>query len=314
MDLRQLRYFVKVVECGNVTHASEALHVAQPAVSQQMRNLEQDLGMQLLERSVRGVAPTAAGRTLYRHALELLRQADGTRELLRRDADTPQGRVTVGMPSSTARVLAIPLARAVRDRFPGIMLELIEAPSADLDTLLERARLDLAIVVDAVGTRGIAIHRLLTETLYLITWPEFPVPDDPVPLDAIARMPLVLPSAPNTIRNRVDWAMREAGLSYEISFEASSTGLLFAAVMAQLGVTILPWTAAHVEIEERKLKLSTVAHRLFARDLSLCWHDTALVSNAVQKVKGEIVRLFDTLGQRPEWAAGRALTTPPGAP
>ena len=61
MDLRQLRYFVKVVECGNVTHASEALHVAQPAVSQQMRNLEQDLGMQLLERSVRGVAPTAAG-------------------------------------------------------------------------------------------------------------------------------------------------------------------------------------------------------------------------------------------------------------
>ena len=74
-----------------------------------------------------------------------------------------------------------------------------------------------------------------------------------MPLDAIARMPLVLPSAPNTIRNRVDWAMREAGLSYEISFEASSTGLLFAAVMAQLGVTILPWTAAHVEIEERKL-------------------------------------------------------------
>lgn len=123
MDLRQLRYFVKVVECGNVTHASEALHVAQPAVSQQMRNLEQDLGMQLLERSVRGVAPTAAGRTLYQHALELLRQADGTRELLRRDADTPQGRVTVGMPSSTARVLAIPLARAVRDRYPGIMLE-----------------------------------------------------------------------------------------------------------------------------------------------------------------------------------------------
>ncbi|MBN3825642.1 LysR family transcriptional regulator, partial [Burkholderia sp. Ac-20384] len=230
----------------------------------------------------------------------------GTRELLRRDADTPQGRVTVGMPSSTARVLAIPLARAVRDRYPGIMLELIEAPSADLDTLLERTRLDLAIVVDAVDTRGIAIHRLLTETLYLITWPGFQVPGDPVPLDAIAQMPLVLPSAPNTIRNRVDWAMREAGLSYEISFEASSTGLLFAAVMAQLGVTILPWTAAHIEIEERKLKLSTVAHRLFARDLSLCWHDTALVSNAVQKVKAEIVRLFDTLGQRPEWAAGQA--------
>jgi LysR family nitrogen assimilation transcriptional regulator len=125
MDLRQLRYFVKVVECGNVTRASEALHIAQPAISQQMRNLEADLGMQLLERSVHGVAPTAAGQTLYRHALELLRQADGTRELLRQDAELPQGKVSVGMPSSTARVLAIPLARTIRDRYPGIALELI---------------------------------------------------------------------------------------------------------------------------------------------------------------------------------------------
>ncbi|WP_323120444.1 LysR substrate-binding domain-containing protein [Burkholderia alba] len=304
MDLRQLRYFVKVVEYGNVTHASEALHIAQPAVSQQMRNLERDLGMQLLERSPHGVAPTAAGRTLYRHAIELLRQADGTQELLRRDAELPQGRVSVGMPSSTARILAIPLARLVHERYPGIMLELIDAPSADLDNLIGRSRVDLAIGVDAVATRGVAVQPLLTEALYLIGWPDFPLPDAPVPLAEVARMPLILPSAPNTIRNRVDWAMREAGLAYDIRFEASSTGLLFAAVMAQLGVTILPWTAAHVELDERKLKLARVAHRLFVRDLSLCWHDTGLVSNAVLKVKETIVELFERLGRRPEWAAG----------
>lgn len=78
----------------------------------------------------------------------------------------------------------------------------------------KRKRLDLAIVVDAVGTRGIAVHRLLTETSYLITWPEFPVSEDPVPL--------ALPSAPNAIRNRVDVAMREAAVSYEISLAARS--------------------------------------------------------------------------------------------
>lgn len=64
----------------------------------------------------------------------------------------------------------------------------------------------------------------------------------------------------------------------------------------------------------RAAVIATVAHRLFARDLSLCWHDTALVSNAVQKVKAEIVRLFDTLRQQPEWAAGRTLTTPRDTP
>ena len=91
MDLRQLRYFVKVIECGNITRASEALHIAQPAISQQMRNLELDMGMPLLERSVHGVVATAAGQTLYRHAIELLRQADGTREMLRQDADFGPG-------------------------------------------------------------------------------------------------------------------------------------------------------------------------------------------------------------------------------
>ncbi|CAE6907276.1 HTH-type transcriptional regulator ArgP [Paraburkholderia domus] len=305
MDLRQLRYFVKVVECGNVTRASEALHIAQPAISQQMRNLERDLGMQLLERSVQGVAPTAAGQTLYRHAIELLRQADSTRELLRQDAELPQGRVSVAMPSSTARMVAIPLARTIRDRYPGIALELLEAPSAELGSLIGSGRVELAVVVDAVETRGVAAQRLLTEALYLIAWPEFQMPREPVSISELARMPLILPSAPNTIRSRVEWALREAGLPCEILFEASSTALLFAAVMAKLGVTILPWTAAHVELDEHKLKLklAKVDHRLFSRDLSLCWHDTALLSNAVQKVKATILELFDSLGKRPEWTA-----------
>lgn len=303
MDLRQLRYFVKVVECGNVTRASEALHIAQPAISQQMRNLERDLEMQLLERSVQGVAPTAAGQTLYRHAIELLRQADSTRELLRQDAELPQGKVSVAMPSSTARMVAIPLARTIRDRYPGIALELLEAPSAELGSLIGSGRVELAVVVDAVETRGVAAQRLLTEALYLIAWPEFQMPREPVSVAELGRMPLILPSAPNTIRSRVEWALREAGLPCEILFEASSTALLFAAVMAKLGVTILPWTAAHVELDEHKLKLAKVDHPLFSRELSLCWHDTALLSNAVQKVKATILELFDSLGKRPEWTA-----------
>ncbi len=79
--------------------------------------------------------------------------------------------------------------------------------------------------------------------------------------------------------------------------------MLFAAVMAQLGVTILPWSAAHIELNERKLKLAKVDHRLFSRELSLCWRDTALLSNAVQKVKATLLELFDGPGKWPEWVA-----------
>jgi LysR family nitrogen assimilation transcriptional regulator len=301
LDLRQLRYFVKVVEFGNLTRAGEALHIAQPAISQQMRNLERDLAVQLLQRSVHGVTPTAAGQTLYRHAIDLLRQADSTCELLRQDAEVPQGKVSVGMPSSTARVLAIPLVRTIRARYPGIALELIEAPSADLCSLLSGGRVELAVMVDGVETGGVTMQRVLTEALYLIAWPEFPMPEEPVALPDLARMPLILPSLPNTIRSRVDGALREAGLPCEILFEASSTALLFAAVMARLGVTILPWPAAYAGPGECKLKLARVNHRSFSRHLSLSWKDTQLLSNAVQKVKATILELFDELGRRPEW-------------
>lgn len=301
MDLRQLRYFIKVVECRNITRASEALYIAQPAISQQMRNLEHDLGVQLLERSANGVVPTAAGQTLYRHALELLRQADGTRNLLHQDAEFPQGKVSVGMPSSTARMLAIPLARTVCERYPGIVLELTEAPSADIAKLVSGGRVDLAVMADHVETHGVASQRLITEALYLLAWPDFPIPVDPVPLAALARMPLILPSAPNVIRNRIEAAMREASLSCEIRVEASTTALLVAAVLGKLGVTILPWTATHTEVDDHKIKLARIDHRLFARDLSLCWLDTQLLSNAVQKVKSTLLELFQQLGRRPEW-------------
>ncbi|MDR5804776.1 LysR substrate-binding domain-containing protein [Caballeronia sp. LZ001] len=303
MDLRQLRYFVRVVEMGNVTRASESLHVAQPAVSQQIRNLERELDFQLLERSQQGVTPTAAGKSLYRHALELIRLADRTRELLLQDAEMPQGKISVGLPTSTARFLAMPLAQTIRERFPTISLELIEVPTADMASLVASDRVDLAVIPDVAQLHGVRTEHLLSEILYVIAWPEFELPNEPVSLAALARMPMVLPSNPNTIRSRVDWALREKGLACNVLFEAGTTSLLFAAVLAKIGVTVLPWTAAYQEVEDGKLKIARVDHRLFKRDLSLCWKDSGTLSNAVIKVKEVVHELFDNFGQRPEWAA-----------
>lgn len=177
---------------------------------------------------------------------------------------------------------------------------------------MSEGQVELAVMVDHVETHGVVSQRLLTEVLYLIAWPKFPIPEDPVPLVALARMPLILPSSPNSIRNRIDWALREASLPCEIRFEASSTALLLAAVIARLGVTILPWPAADVELDEHKIKLARVGHRLFSRDLSLCWHDTQLLSNAVQNVRLTMLEMFEQRGRRPEWTGeGRVTESSP---
>ncbi|AVD83830.1 MULTISPECIES: LysR family transcriptional regulator [Pseudomonas] len=302
MDLRQLRYFVRVVECGNITRASEGLHIAQPAISQQIRNLEEEMSMKLLERSVHGVEPTAAGRTLYRHAIELLRQADATRELLLQDAEYPQGRVSVGMPSSTARMLAMPLARMIRSKFPGIKLELFDAPSADIEGLITTGRVAMAVMVDAVETRGIATQHLLTERLYLMSWPELQLPDTPISIEALSRLPLVLPCAPNGIRSRVEFALQEAGQACQVEFEVNSTDMLLLAVKNELGVTVLPWAAAQDNLEPGRITLREIDHRLFVRELSLCWHEAGVQSNAVDKVRQTIVSLFAGFKETGGWS------------
>jgi LysR family nitrogen assimilation transcriptional regulator len=159
------------------------------------------------------------------------------------------------------------------------------------------------------------MQKLLTEALYLIAYPGLDLPCAPLPLTALAALPLILPCPPNTIRSRIDMALREARLPCEIILEASSTALLLAAVIAELGVTILPWSAAHAELAENKLKLVRIDDNLFSRDLALCWHGTGLLSNAVQKVKAAILELFESLGGVPEWAphwaksAGTAAST-----
>src|SRR6516225_1714016 len=103
MDVKQLRYFIRIVESGNVTRAAEALHIAQPALSQQLNHLESELATRLLNRSALGVTATRSGELLYRHAKEILRQVDNTRAALRQESDRPSGRVSVAMPSSIVR-------------------------------------------------------------------------------------------------------------------------------------------------------------------------------------------------------------------
>src|SRR3546814_3393147 len=144
MNLRQFSYFVRVVELRNMTRAAENLHVAQPALSQQMALLENEVGVRLLVRGPRGVEPTAEGQLLYHLAQTILRQVDSIYSILWRKADLVSGAVSVAMASSTAHMLALPLIRAVRQRYPAIELEIVDIPSSDLTLTLQQGRTDIS--------------------------------------------------------------------------------------------------------------------------------------------------------------------------
>lgn len=283
MNLKQLSYFVKIVEAQNMTRAAEALHIAQPALSQQITLLEDELGVRLLNRSSRGILPTRHGDLLYRHAKTILRQVDNTRILLSKKEGDVTGNVSVGMPSSAARLLALRLMRLVRERHPSIVLEIVDVPSADLAALVAHGRVDFSLVPDPQKPKDMDFLPLFREELYLMTRPGLIAGGGKIGLKKVCELPLILPSLPNTLRSRLEHAFLKANLGFNLFGEASTSAILIPAVRAGLAATVLPYSAGHEEIRDGRID----AHRIetgFARDMYLCTSNTLPASPATATV------------------------------
>ncbi|HEX2531582.1 MAG TPA: LysR substrate-binding domain-containing protein [Burkholderiaceae bacterium] len=285
MNLKQLNYFVKIVEAQNMTRAAEGLYIAQAALSQQITLLEEELGVKLLTRSSRGIQATHQGDLLYRHAKTILRQIDNTRTLLSKKDGEVTGNVSVGMPSSTAKLLSLRLMRLVKERYPSIVLEIVDVPSADLMSLVVHGRVDFSLIPDPQKPKDISFLPLFREELFLMT--DYGVIPDTgkVSLNTIAELPLILPSLPNTLRSRLEHAFLKASLSFNLFGEASTSAILIPAVRAGLAATILPYSAAHEEIMNRQIDAHPIEAG-FVRDVYLCTSDTLPASPATATVIG----------------------------
>ncbi|WP_454673371.1 LysR substrate-binding domain-containing protein [Achromobacter pestifer] len=296
MNLRQLKYFVRVVDMQNMTRAAESLHVAQPALSQQMSLLEGDLGVALLVRGAKGVQPTAEGLLLYRHAQTILRQVDSTRSLLSKTDDPVTGTVSIGLASSTARILALPLMRRAKQELPSVVLEIVDVPSADLTKLVLQGRIDFSLSPDQQPMQGLLRTPLLRESLFLLAHSSIALPPGTLSITDFAALPLVLPSLPNTLRARLDHAFLMAGLTYNLFAEASTSAILIPAVRSAMAATILPCSAAQPEIAEGSIIAHTVDGSL-SRELVLCTSASLPPTPAVEQVialcKDEIKRLIN---------------------
>ncbi len=306
MNLRQLQYFVRVFELQNMTRAAESLHVAQPALSQQMSLLEQDLGVRLLVRGSKGVHATAEGVLLYRHAQTILRQVDTTRSLLSKTDNQITGTVSIGLASSTARMLSLPLMVLVKRELPSIVLEIVDIPSADLTKLVLQGRVDFSLSPDQQPIKGVSITPLLIEDLYLLTHSSLKLPKENVAISSISNLPLILPSLPNKLRARVDHAFLTARLTYNLFAEASTSAILIPAVREAIAATILPYSAAQPEISNGTITPHSLDFEL-SREIVLCSSDSLALTPAVNKVIDLCKGLIKELIENGVWPGCRIL-------
>jgi LysR family nitrogen assimilation transcriptional regulator len=266
MDLKQLEYFVRVAELGSFTRAAIALDIAQPALSRQVRLLEVELRQNLLTRNGRGAVPTEAGKLL-------LAQVERAREELGRVRGSLAGRVAIGLPTSLARVLTVPLTRAFRQNMPEASISISEGLSIALQESLVNGRLDIAVLYNAKPSPETEIFPLLEEDLLLVQARPPGLQEDPGPgpisLKAVSLLPLIIPSRPNVIRMHVEAEMANIGCSPRIALEIDGVSAILDLVEDGAGCAVLSRNAVANSVRPSAFSVRTIQEPALRTKVSL---------------------------------------------
>ncbi|MER9305810.1 LysR substrate-binding domain-containing protein [Mesorhizobium sp. M0496] len=240
MQLRHLRYFVSIVDAGSFCRAAATIHVAQPALSQQIAGLEARLGATLLHRSARGVCPTRAGKAFYREAVSILERIEQLRGIIRSAEGEPEGSVGVGMSSTLAVSLAATLVGACRTALPKVTLRLVTGDFLRIRSLVESHSLDVCMVFEDTPTLGVSRKPLFRQRLYLVQPANTEDVAPCVSLEELAALPLVLPARPHMMRDALDRAFGVAGVLPNCVAEVDTLYSVLSLVKAGVASAIVP--------------------------------------------------------------------------
>lgn len=286
MDVRQLRYFLGVLEARSLNKASGLLHVAQPALSSQIRNLERELGVKLLHRHARGVAPTEAGERLAQHADQLLRHLDRMRQDLSDYAAAPSGRLVICVARSIPCAVSTAIVERCRGKFPEVQLRVLEGWRR---TATEGLEVDLALTFNPGHDVSFVCEPLVHDELVLVCSAKEEQGPCEIEFDQLIRQELILPSQRHYTRQLVETVAFLADEKPRISCEIDSFEVIKELVAKGAGKTILPIACVCEEVENGKLRTVRIGNRRFQRTLYLMHSSRQRRSSAIDLV-GRMVR------------------------
>jgi DNA-binding transcriptional LysR family regulator len=298
MDLRQLRYFIGIVQAGSLARAADQLHVAQSALSRHLASLETELDRQLVTRSPKGILLTDAGAVLYRHAEAILRHVEFAKQDAVTALNVPSGRVSIGFPVAWAGLVGYELFARIRSAYPQILLHITDGNSSLLRERLVNGRLDIAVLFVGQSERGLVVEPILMEELFYITAD----PDtSPIKLADAARRPLLVPGPGSGSQRVADQIFSRRGLTATSIAEIDSMGPLCRAVASGAGNAILPWCALYDGTRKIALNCRPFADAQLVRPVSVCFSEVGQHSPAVEAVASTLKRLVHDLVERGTW-------------
>lgn len=285
MDVRQLRYFLGVLEARSLNKASELLYIAQPALTSQIQNLERELGVKLLHRHARGVTPTEAGERLARHADQVLRHLDRMRQDMSGYACAPSGSVVICAARSIPGAITTEIVERCKKRFPEVRLRILEAWQQMASDGLE---VDLALTFKPGHEVSFVYEPLVQDELVFVCSGKAKQEHNEIDFGEVFKQTLILPSQRHYTRQLLETIALMANSHLKISYEIDSLDVTKGLVARGLGKTIMPIACVHEDVKTGKLRTITIRKRRFQRTLYLMHSSRQGRSTAIDLVGGEV--------------------------
>jgi LysR family transcriptional regulator, nitrogen assimilation regulatory protein len=290
LDLRRLRYFVKVAELGSLTRAAEALHVAQPALSQHMRSLEAEVGVKLLARGPRGVALTEAGQRMLGEARAMLLGAKSLVERVRGDSSEPEGEVVIGVGQTVGSILMVPLLELAAKRFPRVRIQIREMLSGLLPELVRSGAVDFAISYNTASGNGVEAITVLSEEMCLVGQRRLAErylgktlkPD--VPVKSLAGLPLYLSRRTHILRELIERVAREKKVVPVLLAEVDSLYIMKELALGGTGFCVLSRANVRRELEHHDLHVARIVSPVIRRDICLVRRSGVALARAAREM------------------------------
>jgi len=300
LDLLKMRYFAKIAELGSFTRASRELGVAQPALSLHMRSLEEHLGLQLLNRTSRGVVLTDAGQTLFSHAQAILRAVEQAEADTRQQAQTPRGDVSLGLLSSLSPILSVPVLEICERSFPQIRLTISEGDSQTLRTAIDSHVHDLAI--NLVDVAKASSFPLFDERLYAVgKTGSFDEIGDEITVEKALGLPLIMPTRRHGIRVLLERHALMLDCDLNIVREIEGLASTKAAIRAGLGFAILGRGAVYGDTQQGNLAAIPLCSPEVSRRIILDMPVNHPPTRAMIEVRNILTSVIKTLGDQGHW-------------
>ncbi|MDO6459688.1 LysR family transcriptional regulator [Granulosicoccaceae sp. 1_MG-2023] len=270
IDLRQLNTFLTVADTGSFSRASEKLFVAQPALSRQIRMLEEALNVEVFVRHGRGVVMTAAGELLYERARDLLQSLERTQADVTAVAGEVTGQVVLGLLPTVTHTFSGTIVEQYRKHFPQVHLAVRSAMSGTLQQMVMQHRANIAISYNHANHKNLRYRPLLEERLYLISATDTKAAKrSEITLEEVLDLPLVMPEDKHGLRVAMEKEAAERKKTLNVPLEVSAWPMLPDMVRRGLGYTILSSAAVHDMTQRHEVVAVPITSPEIKRTLSL---------------------------------------------